>query len=113
MRLYRADLALGPSAETFALRMCLRMSGLAVDSFSPDPPDRYAAASPSALAAPSSAATALCLFVHGIDLLDIHAGLEPLVRSWCLEVALTFRDKPYLSLDALYLCPDCTYLFYP
>src|SRR5665647_947333 len=37
---YRVDFAFAPSAETFALRMRLRMSGLAVDSFRPDPPER-------------------------------------------------------------------------
>src|SRR5512139_2840406 len=37
---YREAFAFAPSAETFALRMRLRMRGLAVDSFKPDPPDR-------------------------------------------------------------------------
>ena len=37
---YLPDFAFVPSAETFARRMRLRMSGLAVDSFMPDPPDR-------------------------------------------------------------------------
>src|SRR5512137_490688 len=37
---YRAAFAFAPRADTFALRMRLRMSGLAVDSFKPDPPER-------------------------------------------------------------------------